>query len=39
LDKIVEGSTMGISSSFQVLVKETACPIRVVSTCWRKLNE
>ncbi|KRZ40308.1 hypothetical protein T4C_13265 [Trichinella pseudospiralis] len=29
LDKIVEGSTMGISSSFQVLVKETACPIRV----------
>ncbi|KRY78112.1 hypothetical protein T4A_9578 [Trichinella pseudospiralis] len=29
LDKIVEGSTMGISSSFEVLVKETACPIRV----------
>ncbi|KRZ73148.1 hypothetical protein T10_5195 [Trichinella papuae] len=29
LDKILKGSTMGISSSFQVLVKETACPIRV----------
>ncbi|KRZ01260.1 hypothetical protein T11_6158 [Trichinella zimbabwensis] len=29
LDKILEGSTMGISSTFQVLVKETACPVRV----------
>ncbi|KRZ00193.1 hypothetical protein T11_1039 [Trichinella zimbabwensis] len=29
LEKILEGSTMGITSSFEVLVKETACPVRV----------
>ncbi|KRZ70785.1 hypothetical protein T10_7504 [Trichinella papuae] len=29
LEKILEGSTMGITSSFEVLVKDTACPVRV----------